>query len=647
MRVVIARHLAAMVLFALSVTACGGGGGGGGGSGGGAAAGSSSSGSSLASSSLASSSAASSASSSVSSTSSASSAASSVSSTASSTSSALAAPTALQVPPLAYDDTSVALVWKKPTDYSKVTDYNVYMNGVKLGGAAANNTMNSPAKPYIDQFYADDTAGFHTKVTFHNFKVTGLSPNTSYTFTVRSVDASGNESADSTALVHKTATTITNIYNVATLGAKGDGTTLNTTIIQQAIDDCSASSTSAYGCKVLIPADSATGKIFLTGALFLKSNMTLEIADGATLRGSSAAADYPLSKGYQLYKYFTNSTDDRRPPSLLNVLNSAHMNGATALTDHNGYDETRGVFTNIRVVGTGTLDGNGWVRNSDITDELGKALAQFEGGSASNVASKGVLAKNQLAATGATVGSTAHNNYYSNRRSSLATFRGVRNIYVGGLKLINPAYHGVMFLESENMVFANTVTQSFDVNNGDGVEFGNSDNAFVFNNFVDSGDDCVNFAAGQGADYASGPPQQNAWVFNNYMREGHGGVVAGSHTGAWIQDILAEDNVMFLTDNGLRMKSTPATGGGARRVVFRDNAMRNVGTKNTVTAGGRSFSNNTEGNPFIFTLAYTAGSNVFTNASAAAQFRDITIKNVTVDGVSTLNGRRDDRDRCL
>lgn len=61
--------------------------------------------------------------------------------------------------------------------------------------------------------------------------------------------------------------------------------------------------------------------------------------------------------------------------------------------------------------------------------------------------------------------------------------------------------------------------------------------------------------------------------------------MAGSHTGAWIQDILAEDNVMFMTDNGLRLKSTPATGGGARRIVFRDTAMREVGTKNSVSAG--------------------------------------------------------------
>lgn len=568
----------------------------------------------------------------------ASSASSAGSSASSSSSSLSAADLSLQVPPLAYDDTSITLVWKKPASYAGVVDFNVYMDGKKLGSAAANNSANSPAKPYIDQFYSDDSDSFHVKVLFHNYTVTGLSPDTAYTFSVRSVDTNGKESADSQSLTVRTAPAYAKIANIASLGAKGDGSTLNTAIIQQAIDDCSASSGSAWGCKVVIPADASSGKVFLTGALFLRSNMTLEIQEGATLKGSADATDYPLSKGYQLYSYFTNSTDDRRPPSLLNALNPNHMNGSSALADHQGYDDTRGYFQNIRVVGKGTLDGNGWTRSTDLSDEVGNALAQFTAGSASKVSSLGVLAKSQLAATGATAGTTAHDNYYSNRRSSLATFRGVRNIYVGGLKLTNPAYHGVMFLESENMVFANTVTQTYDINNADGVEFGNSDTAFVFNNFVDSGDDNINFAAGQGKDYASVAPQQNAWIFNNYMREGHGGVVTGSHTGAWIQDILAEDNVMFLTDNGLRMKSTPATGGGARRVMFRDNAMRNVGTKNTVTAGGRSFTNNTSGNPFIFTLSYSAGSNVFSNASASAQFRDITISNVTVDNVSTSSG---------
>ena len=307
------------------------------------------------------------------------------------------------MPTLAYDDTSINLVWKKPASYANIVDYNVYMNGTKLGSAATNNTSYSPAKPYIDAFYTADTAGFHTKVRFHNYAVTGLSPNTSYSFTVRAVDASGNESADSVAVVQKTASAFTNIVNITSKGAAtGNTAAVNTTAIQSAIDTCAASSTSAYGCKVLVP----TGT-FSTGALFLKSNMTLELASGATLKGSALSTDFPLAKGYQIYSFFTNSSDDRRPPSLLNLLNPNHMNGAKAHTDHQGYDETRGYFTNVRVVGKGVLDGNGWALDSpaSITDEAGKSLPQYYKGSESSLSS--LLAKSQVSAGKTELGSSA------------------------------------------------------------------------------------------------------------------------------------------------------------------------------------------------------------------------------------------------
>lgn len=549
------------------------------------------------------------------------------------------------VPTLAYDDTSISLVWKKPASYSDIVDYKIYMNGKLMGTASDNNAAsgNSKAQAYIKQFYADDTAGFHTKIAYMNYTARDLSPNTEYKFTIRAVKSDGSESVDSVAIKQKTAPGFTNVYNVATLGAVGDGSTVNTTIIQNAIDECAAKSTSAYGCKVLIPADAASGKVFVTGALFLKSNMTLEIANGATLKGSADSADYPLSKGYQLYSYFTNSTDDRRPPSLLNLL-SDKRNGTAALANHNGYDEARGVFTNVRVVGSGTLDGNGWSRGTDLVDETGSSIAQYPAGSSSKWSTLGILAKSQMEAAqtevGGTLDTTQNSNFYSNRRSSLTTFRGVKNMYFGGLTLLNPAYHGVMFLESENIVFANTSSQTFDVNNGDGVEFGSSDHAWVYNNFFDTGDDNVNFAAGQGKNYEGKEPSQNVRVFNNYMREGHGMLALGSHTGAWIKDILCEDNVAYLTDNGLRLKSTPATGGGAKDIVFRDNAMRSVGANKAVsTAGGKSFTDGGgSGNAFIFTLSYSAGSNVFENASASAQFKDITVKNITLDNVDSTKG---------
>jgi exo-poly-alpha-galacturonosidase len=138
----------------------------------------------------------------------------------------------------------------------------------------------------------------------------------------------------------------------------------------------------------------------------------------------------------------------------------------------------------------------------------------------------------------------------------------------------------------------------------------------VFNNFFDTGDDCVNFAAGTGADAVRQKPQEDAWIFNNYFRKGHGMVVAGSHTGAWIQNILAEDNVSDGTDTGLRMKSTNFMGGGARNVVFRDSAMRN-----------------TVKQAFIFTLDYNDPNAKldYQKSTIAGQFRDVQVSDVTVE----------------
>jgi exo-poly-alpha-galacturonosidase len=496
-------------------------------------------------------------------------------------------PFQLEVPTLAFDEGSIVLVWHKPDNYADVIDYHVYMDGQLLGSAAPNNTEVSPAKAYIDDFYANDGAGFHAQASVHNFTVTRLEPGTEYTFTARSVLKDGTESADSNVVVQRTLDRpIVLDISAAPYRALGDGTTLNTLAIQAAIDACPP------GGKVLVPAGT-----FKTGALFLKSNMTFEVAEGATLLGSEHAEDYPLERGYTLYEYLT----ERRPPSLLNAI------------DQN--DRSVGAFENIRIVGKGTIDGNGWRRATDDSaiDELGRALPRYIAGNGTSVPTDGVLAGDQV--TQAVAGGLALAAAYSNRRSSLITLRGVRNAYYAGISAQNPAFHGIMNLESENVVVNGVVHQTYDINNGDGVEFGNSSGILVFNSVFDTGDDCINFAAGMGAEASAQPPMRDAWIFNNYFREGHGAVVAGSHTGAWIEQVLAEDNVMFHTDIGLRMKSNVQTGGGGRDFVFRDSAIKDARSE-----------------AFIFTLAYGSNDNVYASAPLPAQFRDVLVSNVSVDG---------------
>ena len=72
--------------------------------------------------------------------------------------------------------------------------------------------------------------------------------------------------------LYANATTI----NIATMGAKGDGNTDNTFIFQSAIDKCSTQKGT-----IVIPAGE-----YLTGPLFLKSNVNILLEQGATILGS-------------------------------------------------------------------------------------------------------------------------------------------------------------------------------------------------------------------------------------------------------------------------------------------------------------------------------------------------------------------------
>lgn len=111
--------------------------------------------------------------------------------------------------------------------------------------------------------------------------------------------------------------------NVTTFGAVGNGSTINTTFIQAAVDSCSR----AGGGIVEFPSGN-----FMTGTVFLKSNVTIQIDAGATITGSSSLSDYPdvtpLIRSYA----------DHYPSHSVFYAEGQH---------------------NIAVVGPGTFNGNG------------------------------------------------------------------------------------------------------------------------------------------------------------------------------------------------------------------------------------------------------------------------------------------------
>ena len=94
--------------------------------------------------------------------------------------------------------------------------------------------------------------------------------------------------------------------NVRDYGATGDGKTKDTLAIQQTIERCSVFG----GGVVVVPAGD-----YLTGALVLRSGVTLRIEQGTTLNGSQDMSEYPLAQvrleGHWVkgYNGFISATD--------------------------------------------------------------------------------------------------------------------------------------------------------------------------------------------------------------------------------------------------------------------------------------------------------------------------------------------------
>ena len=75
------------------------------------------------------------------------------------------------------------------------------------------------------------------------------------------------------------------VYDITDYSAVGDGETVNTAAIQDAIDACSLGG----GGDVLVPKGT-----FLSGAIFIKPGVDLHLAEGGILKGTTSMADYRL-----------------------------------------------------------------------------------------------------------------------------------------------------------------------------------------------------------------------------------------------------------------------------------------------------------------------------------------------------------------
>jgi polygalacturonase len=308
--------------------------------------------------------------------------------------------------------------------------------------------------------------------------------------------------------------------NVLDFDAVGDGRTLCTAGIQNAINACAA----AGGGKVVVPA----GK-YLTGPIFLKSNLEFEVLAGATLLGSTNFADYPTIPGWW--------------EGLERTIYASMITGID--------------LENVAITGHGTLDGQGavwldaWGKTEQLRKNLGLIGREPENPPGSPLPwprprminlyrSRKVLIK----------GLTIHDSPSWTVHPVLC-----EDVYIEGLTILNPPHSW----------------------NTDGIDPESCRNVRISGCYISTGDDCIMLKSG----YKQIPgkpflPSENIAVTNCTFNAGGCGVGIGSETAGGVRNVTISNCVCDGTTCGLYFRTARGRGNVVENVSAVNVVMRNL-----------------------------------------------------------------------
>lgn len=318
-------------------------------------------------------------------------------------------------------------------------------------------------------------------------------------------------------------------FNIRDYGALPDGVTKSTTAIAKAIDTASA----AGGGTVYIPAGT-----YLTGPIHLKSNITLHLDPGATLKFSTDFADYM--------------------PFVPSRYEGICVQNFSPLIYANHAD-------NIAITGRGTLDGQGlawWTAARAKSKPEGPWLAEFATLNATNpspIAQRGFL-----------------------RPPFIQPYECTR-VLIEGVKIINSPFWTI------TPVFCNDVTvrtvtianpgdsPTGGSPNTDGINPDSCTNVHISDSHISVGDDCITIKSGRDEEGRKlNRPCENITITNCTMLAGHGGVTIGSEMSAGVRNVAISNCIFDGTDRGIRIKSSRGRGGVIENIRVSNIVMRNI-----------------------------------------------------------------------
>jgi hypothetical protein len=365
------------------------------------------------------------------------------------------------------------------------------------------------------------------------------------------------------------------IFLANSFGAIGDGVQKSTTAIQQAIDVCAKS---GGGIVTFKP-----GR-YVTGALFLKSNVHLRIDTGVTLLASQDDEDYP---------------------SISTRVAGIEMKWPAALINVNDQKS-------VMLSGGGTIDGRGemwWDRYRNLR-------VDYE--------SRGL----RWAAD------------YDCQRVRLIVIWKSTDVTVENLNLRRSGFWTVQVVYSDHVTVAGIKIKNNDGPSTDGVDIDSSRYVLVENCDIDSNDDDICLKAGRDADgLRVNRPTEFVVIRNNIMRRGNGMISFGSETSGGIRKIVVYHNHGIATGEGIRFKSARTRGGFVEDVLIRDLKMENVSMPFTFTLNwDPSYSyptlpNGTQDVPSYWRVLATP---VMPPERGLCEFRNITIEDIRVVGAARV-----------
>lgn len=268
---------------------------------------------------------------------------------------------------------------------------------------------------------------------------------------------------------------------------------------------------------------------FVTGPLFLKSDMVLHLADGAELAARADRAGWPILPG--------RGADRRVLGTWEGLPEACHAALVTALDCHG-----------LVITGRGVIDGGGsrgdwWSWPKQTRDGARRARTVF--------------------------------------------LSRCRDVILSGVTIRNSPSWTVHPHLSEDLTFAALAIESPpDSPNTDGLNPESCRRVTVAGSRISVGDDCIAIKAGKrapGIDDHLAPTCEVA-IENCLLERGHGAVVLGSEMSGDITDVTVARCDFSGTDRGLRIKTRRGRGGVVARIRMTGVTMHGVATPLAINA---------------------------------------------------------------